>query len=681
MRKVIAGLLLGLGASGVALLLGATGALDTAELKAYDWRVRQTADSASVRKDIVLVEINDTSIRDLEEYFGRWPWPRVVVGVLVDFLTRGGAKVVAVDFSILEKDTVLGHKVGSITMTGEESDAALVESVRAAGNVVMLADAVYEGVIGADLKGMSTWKGAPYRLGPAIEERRVIVPPIQAITDTAAGLGHNFFAADHDGPARRMLPFVRKGDQYMPSLGVAAALIAGGFKPEEVALEGETLRIRDRRVPLIPITVKNIDDPAAGDASPKTREQLTMLINYRAPTIVNGERPYRSYEARHVIASELALLEGMKPQLDPAVFKDKIVFVGLTASGLLDVFNTPFESTGVMPGIQLHAYVADSILSNRFVRPAPDAMRIAGTIGGALAIGLLAALLPYTAASAGALLAISLWTWFSLSVFRGGLWINMTQPLLAVVVALFAGTAYRYFVEERQKRVVKKLFGRYVSKDVYKQLIDNPDLARLGGGRREMTVLFSDIRGFTTITEKGDPEALVAQLNEYFSRMVDLVFQHKGTVDKFVGDMVMALFSAPLDDAEHADHAVQTAVDMVAELGRLNAKWVSEGKSELDIGIGVNSGEMIAGNIGSSSIMSYTVIGDNVNLGARLESLNKDYKTRIIISDATRGRLKNQYNIRPLGDVIVKGKSRPVAIFELVVPAPLTTVAEEVKAS
>src|SRR5687768_8893320 len=149
MRKVIAGLLLGLGASAIALLLGATGALDTAELKAYDWRVRQTADSASVRKDIVLVEINDTSIRDLEEYFGRWPWPRVVVGVLVDFLTRGGAKVVAVDFSILEKDTVLGHKVGSITMTGEESDAALVESVRAAGNVVMLADAVYEGVIGA----------------------------------------------------------------------------------------------------------------------------------------------------------------------------------------------------------------------------------------------------------------------------------------------------------------------------------------------------------------------------------------------------------------------------------------------------------------------------------------------------------------------------------------------------
>jgi adenylate cyclase len=437
LRKVIAGLLLGLGATAVALLLGGTGLLETAELKTYDWRVRQTADPASVRQDIVIVEINDASIRDLEPFFGRWPWPRVVLGVLIDFLTRGGAKVVAVDLTVTEKDSVLGHKVGAITMTGEESDAALVESIRAAGNVVMLADAVHEGIIGADEKNpAAAWKGPPYRLGPAIEERRAITPPIQAITDVVAGLGHNFFASDDDGPARRWVPFVRRGDQYMPSLGVAAALIAGGFKPHEVVLDGQTLRIRDRRIPLIPITVRNIKDPEADGDAPDTREQLTMLINYRAPTIVDGVRPYRSYEARHVIVSELELLEGGKPVMDPAVFKDKIVFVGLTTSGLLDVFNTPFESTGIMPGIQLHAYVADSILSNRFVRPAPGAMRITGTAGGALLVGLLAALLPYTAASAGALGAIGVWTWYAVSVFRGGLWVNMTQPLVAVAIAL-----------------------------------------------------------------------------------------------------------------------------------------------------------------------------------------------------------------------------------------------------
>jgi adenylate cyclase len=347
------------------------------------------------------------------------------------------------------------------------------------------------------------------------------------------------------------------------------------------------------------------------------------------------------------------------------------VIVGLTASGLLDVFRTPFESEGIMPGIQLHAYVADSILANRFIRPPSTATTIFAALGGAIAVGLMSAMLPFAAATTGALIAIGLWTWGAVALFDNGHWLNMTQPISAIALALFAGTAYRYFVEERQKRTVKKLFGRYVSRDVYTRLIQNPELAELGGARREMSVLFSDIRGFTTVTEKGDPEELVAQLNEYFSRMVEIVFAHRGTVDKFVGDMVMALFSAPVDDSEHADHAVATAVQMVAELGRLNRKWQAEGKAALDVGIGVNSGQMIAGNIGSSSIMSYTVIGDNVNLGARLESLNKDYRTRIIISDATRTRLKGTYEVRPLGDVVVKGKTRSVAIYEVVVPSPL----------
>jgi len=202
----------------------------------------------------------------------------------------------------------------------------------------------------------------------------------------------------------------------------------------------------------------------------------------------------------------------------------------------------------------------------------------------------------------------------------------------------------------------------------------NPNLAELGGNRREMTVLFSDIRGFTSVTERGDPEALVAQLNEYFSRMVAIVFRHHGTVDKFVGDMVMALFGAPVDDADHAEHAVAAAIDMVRELGELNREWAAKGMAQLDIGIGVNSGDMIAGNIGSSSIMSYTVIGDNVNLGSRLESLNKEYKTRIIISDATRTRLTSPRDVRPLGDVVVKGKSKAVAIYEIEVQAPLIEV-------
>ena len=186
-----------------------------------------------------------------------------------------------------------------------------------------------------------------------------------------------------------------------------------------------------------------------------------------------------------------------------------------------------------------------------------------------------------------------------------------------------------------------------------------------------MTVLFSDIRGFTSMTEKGNAEELVAQLNEYFSTMVEVVFRHHGTVDKFVGDMVMALFGAPVDDADHAEHALAAAVEMVSKLGELNSKWLAERKVQLDIGIGINSGDMIAGNIGSERIMSYTVIGDNVNLGSRLESLNKEFRSRIIISDATRTRLRTAPAMRPLGEVTVKGKSLAVSIFEVVVPSPI----------
>jgi adenylate cyclase len=283
----------------------------------------------------------------------------------------------------------------------------------------------------------------------------------------------------------------------------------------------------------------------------------------------------------------------------------------------------------------------------------------------------MAAMLPLFAAAAGASIAAAGWMALAVFVLRSGTWLNTVQPLLAIALALFAGTAYRYFVEDYQKRVVKRLFGRYVSKDVFEQLMAHPDRAELGGKRREMSVLFSDIRGFTTMTEKGDAEALVAQLNEYFSRMVDIVFRNKGTVDKFVGDMVMALYGAPVDDPHHAEHAVATAIEMVRDLAELNRSWGARGLPQLDIGIGINSGDMIAGNIGSSSIMSYTVIGDNVNLGSRLESLNKDFRSRIIISDASRTRLTGNYDLRPLGDVVVKGKTRPVAIFEVVVPSPI----------
>jgi adenylate cyclase len=671
-RKLVAGLSLGLGGAALVLLLAWTGLLDRAELQAYDWRVRVAADPASVSPDIVFIEINDASVRDLAPLAGRWPWPRVVLSSVLDFVNRAPARVIAIDLAMLEPDLREGFPYGGARWSGRESDAALAESITAAGNVVLLADAVYEGTGSEAIPSSSSseWRSPPYALGPAIEERRNVTVPFRELTGAAALLGHNWLALDRDGQARRMAPFIRQGDRYMPSLGVAAALLAAGVRPDEIRLDGRAIRVRERVIPLVAERVRTSVD-AGGE-----HEQLTMLINYRAPALVNGARPYPSYEARHLLLSEEQIAAGRQPAIDPAVFRDKIVFVGLTTSGLVDVFQTPFGEYK-MPGIQLHASMTDSILSNRFIRPARGNTRACTVIALALLVGLMATLLPYVAAIGGAATAAAAWTWYAAWTFESGLWVNMVQPLAGMGAALFAGTAYQYFVEGAEKRAVKKLFSRYVSKDVYQQLVANPALAELGGKRREMTVLFSDIRGFTAVTEKGDPEALVGQLNEYFSRMVAIVFRRQGTVDKFVGDMVMALFGAPLDDPAHAEHAVAAAVDMVAELADLNRTWAAEGRAQLDIGIGVNSGEMIAGNIGSSSIMSYTVIGDNVNLGARLEALNKDYRTRIIISDATRKRLTGNYDIRPLGEVVVRGKTRPVAIYEVAVRSPLPSAQEE----
>jgi adenylate cyclase len=666
-RKVSAGALVGLCAA--ALVIGSdalfarlfretgSGPLQAIELKTYDWRLRQTARPASARQDLALVEIDEYSLRNAQPVAGRWPWPRVIHSMILDFLARGPAKVVAYDVWFPDADTSPASDLGGMMWTGAESDQALIDSVRQSGRVILLADATYEGEPGDTPRPLPD-QGLPAG-APGIVERQLIFPPFGALADAAAGLGHNLFVLDADGPLRHTVPLVRMGSRVLPSLGLAAAIRAEGIDPASVRIDGNVLRVGDRSLPLAWRSTRS--------AEGESRYQWG-LIDFRGPAFLPGmtSRPYPKYSASDLLKAENQILNGQPPDIDPSVFKDKIVFVGATATGLRDVFETPFAG-GVMPGIQVHAAVADDLLSNRFLAAGGRAVRVLTVIGFAVAIGCLAAAMPAWWATATAVGILGLLAWAGTALFARGYWLNLTQPVLGSALALFGGVAYQYFFEGREKRKMKRLFGQYVSRDIYEQLVAHPELARLGGQRRDMTVLFSDIRGFTSVTERGEPEEIVGMLNEYFSRMVDVVFSHGGTLDKFVGDMVMALFGAPLDDPDHADHAVQAALAMSDELSRLNARWQAQGRfSGLDIGIGVNTGPMIAGNIGSEAIMSYTVIGDAVNLGSRLESLNKQYGTRIIISDATRSRLTGRYELRPLGEVVVKGKTQPVAIFEVV---------------
>ncbi len=665
MKRAGPGLLIGLGAAavilGLDLLFGAIAAdgqsfLRTIELKTYDWRLTNTADPATARKDIALIDIDEYSLQNLEPNTGKWPWPRAVHSMLIDYLARGPAKVVAYDVIFSGPDTRSGFPFGGATWTGAESDQALADSVKAAGNVILPVDTTFEG---AAVGERPTPVDAGFHVNSAHPvQRKVVLPPYQGLANVAAGFGHNLVVLDPDGPLRHNIPFVASSGVSIASLGLTATLRAMGIRPETVQVSGETLRIGDRALRLSLRKTRSAEGEQTYEWAP---------INFRGPALLDDlkSRPYASYAFFDLLYSEQQILDGQKPTIDPSVFKDKLVFVGVSATGLNDTYETPF-SHGKMPGMQIHAAVADDILSNRFLTESSETSRLIPVLASALAIGFLTTMVAAFWATGIVVIFVAVLGWAATVLFAHGYWMNLSQPVLASAVALFGGVSYQYFVEGREKRKMKRLFGQYVSKDVYEQLVANPALARLGGQRREMTVLFSDIRGFTTVTERGQPEEIVGMLNEYFTHMVDIVFRYRGTVDKFVGDMVMALFGAPLDDPDHADHAVQAALEMIAELKRLNQQWKAQGRfAELDIGVGVNTGIMIAGNIGSDAIMSYTVIGDAVNLGSRLESLNKQYSTHIIVSDATRRALKGRYVYRPLGDVVVKGKTEPVAIFEI----------------
>lgn len=655
-------------ATGVALLASRVPLFQSADWKLYDQHLRFRADPARANPRILIVNIDERSIRAMEPLVGRWPWPRLVHASLIRYLARAGARVVAYDVLFTERDRRSGFDVSGDTWSGEESDDEFARAVSEAGNVVMLADVTSETRLSPTA---SDTEAAPplasvadpeLRNDPTFERRPDLLRPYEELAHASTGLGHNYTVLDPDGPLRRAVPFVRHEGALLPSLEMAAILQAERLDPRQMRWDDGELRVGALRLPL---TLQQLPQFAADGSAPAFSRRL--LIDYAGPPVLADGRStvYREFSFWDLFYSEEQLLAGERPEIEPTLFRDAYVFVGVSAAGLHDVFASPFSGAGRFSGAEFRASVADQILAGRFIRPAPWWI----TSMAALTFAILAALswLSFSIRTA---------TFFfsglgvamvagSLVLFARGYWLSLAPPLLSLLMAGGGGLMYQYFAEGREKRAVKRLFSRYLSKDVYEQVLANPALAELGGKRRDMSVLFSDIRGFTAVTESGVPEELVAQLNEYFSRMVELVFDHRGTLDKFVGDMVMALFGAPLDDEDHADHAVLTALAMVSELGRLNQKWAAEGRPTLGIGIGINSGDMIAGNIGSERIRSYTVIGDNVNLGARLESLNKGYKTSIIISENTVKRLKRQFDLRPLGDVVVKGKSVPVGIFEV----------------
>ena len=356
----------------------------------------------------------------------------------------------------------------------------------------------------------------------------------------------------------------------------------------------------------------------------------------------------------------------LNQKINPELLENKIVLIGATASNLHDIVPVPLENN-IMAGIELHANILDNILLNRPIKILPEFItRLLGII-----LGLL--LLIYimgTNTIKSTLATITIIILLPLASYI--LWQNNIALLyFGNVIIIFSTFAVfsvaRWYKAELEKRRLRERVQNYFSPNVMEAIIRDPSYLKLGGQRKEVSILFSDIRSFTTITEKTDPETLSRVLNMYFTEMTEEVFATDGVLDKFIGDAIMAFWGAPLDQPDHADRAIKAAIGMMKRLDKLQVKLKEKNLPFIDIGIGINTGMATVGNLGSEKRFDYTVIGDSVNLASRIEGLNKEYKSHIIISENTAAKLPKSTNLKPLGEVVVKGKTVPIKIFEIII--------------
>ncbi len=599
------------------------------EGKSFDLRLklREQFHNHQPRPDILIVTIDEKSLKEV----GRWAWSRSVMADLVNKISAGKPKAIGIDVLFSEVE-------------GKQPDNQFAASLQKAGNVVLATaflasrsnnkdvtieeppDFLWESAF-MQVRGLAglDWKQW------AITGNKVI-PPIKVLA-TAATLGHVSTLPDLDGTLRWEILTVRYGDDFYPSLPLQIARMAAGIPLDKLTLYGGSgIGFGERTIPT--------------DLSGR------VIVNY-----VGQEGSYTFISATDV-------LHGRIPA---SRFKDAIVLVGATALGTFDQKISPLS--GNMPGVEKNATVVQNILDNDFIRKSPGIIEVSTILLTSL---LLAVLLPRLSAGQGVTIGFSLIAAYSVLtcwflIYRD-VWVSSVLPIGNMFIIMTVETISKLFTEEKQAREIKRMFSNYVSPKIVQELINHPELAKLGGHRCVVTILFSDIIGFTTLSEKLPPEEVVTLLNEYYHEMAEVIFRWDGTLDKFVGDEIMAVWSAPLEQVDHAERAVRCAIDMSQRLEELQKSWVARGRDAIDCGIGINTGEVLVGNIGlEGKKMDYTVIGNHVNIAARVEKLTRQYHNRILITDTTMAELKletfDRITFDQQGEVLVKGKDQPVSVI------------------
>ena len=664
------------------------------ELSSLDYRF-QVRGRTNIDPRIVIVDIDQQS----QEALGHWPFPRFYFARLLDNIREDGGRVVAFDITFSKPDETAKpldelssqladqHKKGTppapallarIAALRKEYDydQQFADAIQRFGHVVLGNYFLYTET---DLKGVTPQALAHYanalaffpfpqvrtlpsfgstpateRLPQLIEkyEKARLVPRgaeansdllTDAVASEVGGTGYFNVVVDADGVVRHVplaLPYGLDPDR--------------GNWDMYASVDVQALRV----YLALPTQQTVLSYGPGGIFNIEFGHKLSVHPDYVSRMLVNFHGPARTYPY-------VSFADAAQKKFSPGTFKDKIVLVGASATGIGDLRVTPFGGLD-FPGVEIHANLIDNILNHQFLRrggkEALTDLFFILLFGVPLGIWLAMVQPRWMAFGFALLLPFAAIVYFA---FLHGSWLNFIVPALFTLVPNVSLVAlYRVLIEEQEKRKVRGAFQQYVSPEVIRRLLADPE--RVKPRKSEITILFSDVRGFTSISESLDAQELADLLNGYLTEMTRIIFRNQGTLDKYIGDAVMALWGAPFDEPDHATRACEAALSMLARLTELQKEWRAQGRPVMDIGVGINTGIASVGNMGSSLRYGYTAMGDSVNLASRLEGLNKEYGTRIIISESTHKALRSdRVLVRELDMIRVKGKLLPVTIYEV----------------
>ncbi|TES94496.1 MAG: adenylate/guanylate cyclase domain-containing protein [Candidatus Cloacimonadota bacterium] len=626
------------------------------ELKTYDLRIFLRTKKLPF-DNIVIVDIDDYSIQKLGRFRN---WPRWYYASVVDYLTEEKVKMIGIDMLFVQPDTI-SHSLINIYQEKKEKevkeelqkrgiranskeiidivlknlgfDEELKTSIKKSRRVVLpLAIIKSSDVKEGDLKSARKFSYKfSYKIRSYLPQGDGIAAPTKTLIEGVKDIGVVNTDSDIDGLIRKIPLFYKYRNETYPSFSFIIFL--------------HSLRLDAKKIKIIPNKYVSI-----GKYRIPVDKEVRMLINFLG----------RPFSFRYI-----SFYDVLTKRVGSGFFKGKIVLIGSSAVALSDLKPTPV-SRNLMPGAEIHANGLYTLMNKGFINYPGIPVTL---------------LLILTLSIITSYLASKLKPWLSLIliiiVFIGflftcdilfdikNIWLEIIRPSYALVFTYLVAIGYRYAISERSKRELRKMFDRYVSKEVVEKIISNPLQLKLGGERIDITVLFSDIRGFTSMSESMQPEAVVSILNDYLTTMTDIILGCGGTIDKFIGDAIMAVFGAPVPYEDHTYRAAKAAVEMRKALKKLWEKWEMEGKHTFDIGIGISSGEAIVGNIGSERRTEYTAIGDIVNLGARIEPLNKEFNTHILITESVYERIASKVETIEIGEIHVRGKKQKVRLYEL----------------